>query len=706
MKKNTTNQSENARFQSVYFRAALLNAPTAPEVVAAKEAARKAAEARAEAEAADHVYQSMKREAAKAEAEAARLAALITADPSKPLTEAADRAARIATKAEAEARAAKREADNARKAAKRAEAQQEAAEAIAATVGAALSRRFYAFITTEEKQAADDMTAKAKKAARNADRAEATARAAKARADRMERAADLDESTKAAEAAKAEEKAAKAREARAVADTLTEEAARLAADPAAALIAYHIPAAAIIATGSKAAAATIARDLAAAFVERNAAHFAAAKLAIFPDLSTALERGESTDPKARAAMEEARAAFIGFDAPEMVARQSAKARSRTECTPLSFELRKAAEARDHNAPDLADIESAARSAITAAAYGMEADAQRMEAEAEAIRAAEAQKPAKNRAQNAERTAADLDRAAAAIRERIADPAAPFWMLTARRAAFLAVNNHYTAARKAAEAERPDRADLEKLTATEEEEAAPVVVPMEEAEAIADPAQQLEADPEEEAEAAKAEAIRAAFEKLTAALSPTRRAILADLVTGYTPAQITRRKGYANHATTCEHIAAIRSLFAAFLSERPDLFNAARFSSFLCDSTAAEVIEAEAAKAAKEEKRNAKAEAAADFAKAKEAEAITAAALATLSPIRRRLLFAIKEGGSIRAAAAIIGRNEATAREHIAAIRRALFSALSEARQTEAAEAVKHADFTTIAPTLCGSMTEA
>lgn len=695
--KNTTNKSESARFQSVYFRAALLNAPTAPEVIAAKEAANRSAEARAEAEAAARAYQSMKREAAKAEAEAARLAALITADTSKPLTEAANRAARIATKAEAEARTAKREADNARKAAKRAEAQQEEAEAIAATVGAALSRRFYAFITTEEKQAAKDMAAKAKKAARNADRAEARARAAKARADRMERAADLDESTKAAEAAKADEKAAKAREARAVADTLTEEAARLAADPAAALIAYHIPAAAIMATGSK-AAAIIAHDLAAAFVERNTAHFSAANIVIFPDLSTVPERGESTDPKARAAMEEARAAFIGFDAPEMVARQSVKARSRTECTPLSFALRKAAEARDHNDPDLSDIESAARSAITAAAYGTEADAQRMEAECEAIRAAEAQKPAKDRAQNAERTAADRERAAAAIRERIADPAAPFWILNARRAAFLAVNNHYTAARKAAEAERPERADLEKLTAPEEAEAAPVVVPMEEAEAIADPAQQLEADPEEEAREARAAFILSAGEKLTAVLSLTRRAILDDLQAGYTSEQIARRR-QCHHATICEHIAAIRAIFTAFLSERPDLFNAARFSSFLCNSTAAEVIE-------RTERRTEKAEAAADFAKAKEAEAVTAAALATLSPIRRRLLFAIKEAGSVKAAAESIGKSRATVREHIEAIRRALFSALSEAGQTEAAEAVKNADFATIAPTLCGSMPEA
>ena len=46
------------------------------------------------------------------------------------------------------------------------------------------------------------------------------------------------------------------------------------------------------------------------------------------------------------------------------------------------------------------------------------------------------------------------RTAAAIREKAADPAAPFWILTAYRAAFLAVNDHLTACRAIRTAEAP------------------------------------------------------------------------------------------------------------------------------------------------------------------------------------------------------------------------------------------------------------
>lgn len=375
-----------------------------------------------------------------------------------------------------------------------------------------------------------------------------------------------------------------------------------------------------------------------------------------------------------AALNEARAAFIGYEAAEMVARQSAKKRADTEATPLAFAIKAAAEARDHAAPDLADLESAARVPLCAIAYGSEAEAAKAEAEAERIQAAEAEKPRKDRNGNEAREAARLLEAAAAIREKEADPAAPFWILSARRVSFRSLNDYYFALRSVRENESPEAVDFDLLT---------------------DPATDPESPENTEAAKARRAAILSAFERLTAILTPTRRAIFADMVKGYTVAQITARRGYVNHAPACRHIDKIKATAAALLTEAaPDLAEAVKAAALLSGSRPAAIIAAEAEAAKAEATRptlQGRKAAAADFSDLCRAEAVkaaTAATLAALTPTRRRLLFALREAGSIRAAAAALNKNEATAREHIKATRAAFIAALLNISTAESMEAVK------------------
>ena len=620
------------------------------------------------------------------------------------------------------------------------------------------ARRYIAFITTAEKARAEAAAKEAKTAARTADKREENARAAVARAERLNAAADLDEAAKAAAVDKAAEAVTKAEEARARAVALAEEADRAAADPAAVRIAFTVTPAAIrearadliaaeaatreaLATAKARAAlakkrarnerkaaekareeanaaalaaatektpaailaavqasraartaeaaadlaailageaaeeaeakardhyrnkapadpAAVARRAALAAIDR-AAIFSAVALSIFPDLDDAPERAaaeeaeakaraaraalrekmqaptnaaavlaaEEKDPEALAAvlaaakaatrarlLAEARAVFVGYEAPEAVARQSAKARSRAESSPLAWELRREAEARDHYAPDLAECESAARYPIVAATYGNGEAAERAAQTAAAIRADEAKKPRVYRDPAARRAAAEAERVAACIAERAADPAAPFWIEEARRAVF------------------------------------------------------------------------------------------GLLVQRYGAKEIARKRGYKDHKAAREHLAAIRAAVAAFLAQTaPEKAAAIRAAAFMDGATP----EARAAAANAEKATRAEANAAAIT----RAEAATRAALVALSPIRRRLLFALRDQKTIRKAAAALEKNEATAREHLAAIRAALVAAVekatpAEAARAEAAAAIRAADLVALAPTLCAIIEKA
>ena len=482
--------------------------------------------------------------------------------------------------------------------------------------------------------------------------------------------------------------------------------------------------------------AAVARRAALAAIDR-AAIFSAVALSIFPDLDDAPERAaaeeaeakaraaraalrekmqaptnaaavlaaEEKDPEALAAvlaaakaatrarlLAEARAVFVGYEAPEAVARQSAKARSRAESSPLAWELRREAEARDHYAPDLAECESAARYPIVAATYGNGEAAERAAQTAAAIRADEAKKPRVYRDPAARRAAAEAERVAACIAERAADPAAPFWIEEARRAAFLALNNHYTATRAVKINERPDPAALDVLT---DPAARADLLPIEAAETIPDPATDPTRDPA--AEEANAAAILAAVEKAAATMTPARRAVFGLLVQRYGAKEIARKRGYKDHKAAREHLAAIRAAVAAFLAQTaPEKAAAIRAAAFMDGATP----EARAAAANAEKATRAEANAAAIT----RAEAATRAALVALSPIRRRLLFALRDQKTIRKAAAVLKIGEATARDNLNATRAALAAAVEKATP-EAAAAIRAADLVALAPTLCAILGE-
>lgn len=415
-----------------------------------------------------------------------------------------------------------------------------------------------------------------------------------------------------------------------------------------------------------------------------------------------------------AAREQERAELAALNAaPEAVARQVAKRSTEREGTPKQWAIRRAAESRDALDPDFADMISAARVALSAATYGSEAEAADLEARAAAMFAA-AKDPDPYTRQSVSR--GDLAearanvRAAAVIRAQLADPAAPFWILDAYRAAFLAVNDHLTACRSIRTAEAPAPLSLDEIDP-------------------ADPAFIVDFDPEAEKEAsARAATLRAAFAKVSATLSPTRRRVWTLAGKGYTPEAIAAKMRRA-HSTICEHLHTIRATAAAVLkAEAPDLA-AAILAADLLEAADLEAVKREAAKReaaeatakATEAARRAvlkgdpeapeakeAAEAATEATKAAEAadlEAATApattaaatlaAAVAALSPIRREIWARLAKGQSGREIAREMNRNEATTREHIKAIRAALAAAM-EATAPDLAEALKAADLAAVA----------
>lgn len=637
-------------------------------------------------------------------------------------------------------------------------------------------RRYVVFAHSAPKVAAEAAAIEARKTARAASRAETAAR-------KMEkRAADL-ATIEAADLARA---------ARAAADLAATEAANaeaaaatLVADPAAYSVAVTIEARTIHEARAEAAA-----RFAAAATRGIIAHPATIRAYIDP--RAAIEARAATDParavlaaakvayteapeaermEAAAKVTEARRDLVAAEAeaeaaeaaalaeaPEAVARQVAKRATEREGTEKQWNIRRAAEAREHFDNDFFDMIAAARVPLVACLYGTEAEAATMEAEAAATYATAADPDPYTREAV---TLSDLaaarakERAAAIIRAKVADPAAPFWVADAYHAAFLGVNDHLTAARAIRTKNTPAPLSLDDL---HEAEAATLA-------AFFDPEAAAEAE-------ARAATLRAAFAKVAATLTPTRRRVWTMAGKGYTPEAIAAAMG-RTHSTICEHLHTIRATAAAILkAEAPDLAAALLAADILqaadlaaakreaakreaaeatakateaarraivrgkantpalmeaaeaikaaekaaakarrivateADKAAAEAAEAEAAEALKRAastdpeaaeaaKRAEAAALAADEAPATTTAAALAAAVSALSPIRRDIWARLAKGQSGRQIAREMGRNEATTREHIRAIRATLAAAM-EATAPDLAEALKAADLATIA----------
>ena len=283
-------------------------------------------------------------------------------------------------------------------------------------------------------------------------------------------------------------------------------------------------------------------------------------------------------------------------------------------------------------------------------------------------------------------------------------------MDAYRAAFLAVNDHLTACRSIRTTEAPAPLSLDEIDP-------------------ADPAFIVDFDPEAEREAnTRAATLRAAFAKVAATLSPTRRRVWTLAGKGYTPEAIAAKMS-RTHSTICEHLHTIRTTAAAVLkAEAPDLA-AAILAADLLEAADLEAVKREAAKreaaeatakateaarravlkgdpeapeakeAAEAATKATKAAEAADLeaatAPATTAAATLAAAVAALSPIRREIWARLAKGQSGREIAREMSRNEATTREHIKAIRAALAAAM-EATAPDLAEALKAADLAAVA----------
>ncbi|MBQ8404642.1 MAG: hypothetical protein IJX55_09525, partial [Clostridia bacterium] len=280
---------------------------------------------------------------------------------------------------------------------------------------------------------------------------------------------------------------------------------------------------------------------------------------------------------AEAAAEAAEAVALA-EAPEAVARQTAKKATTREGTPTQWEIRRAAEAREHFDPDFFEMISAARVPLAAALYGSEAEAADLEARAAATFAAAKDPDPYTRESVSRGDLAEARanvRAAAVIRAKLADPAAPFWILDAYRAAFLSVNDHLTACRSIRTTEAPAPLSLDEIDP-------------------ADPAILVDFDPEAEKEAeARAATLRAAFAKVAATLTPTRRRIWTLAGKGYTPENIAA-KMHRHPKTIQEHLQAIRTAAAAVLmGEAPDLAATLHAAAII---EAAALAESEASKA--------------------------------------------------------------------------------------------------------------
>lgn len=526
-------------------------------------------------------------------------------------------------------------------------------------------RKYIAFAFTAEKLAAEEAAKEARKAERAAERAEAKARGKEARAARLE-------GTEKAETAKTE-----AAEARETAEEKREAAktARAAADYLAALDTAYIAALTVYGKTVQEATAAALRKY-EAFTARGIAPKIAALRCYF-------------DPEAlntkNAAEREAAEAVLFCEAPEAVARKAAKKATEREGNETQWKIRRAAEAREHFDPDFFEMISAARIPLLTITNGSEATAEKLEATAAPIiEAAASLDPfirdsiSPDTLRNAR---ADI-RAAQIIRDKLASRE-DFWILDMYRAAYLAVNDHLTLCRSIRTKEAPAPISLEEL----DPESPDFIVDF---------------DPEAEKEAKeRAATLRAAFERVTAILTPTRRNIWKLAAKGY-GVNATAAKTKRTEATVREHLAAIRTTAAAVLKDTAptlaaalltvDIFEAANAEQIIAAAKTARAAEkAEAAKEAKAAATNTAAEA---LTATETAEKLRAA-VAKLSPIRREIWKHIAKGESEREIAASMKRAKTTVREHIIAIRAALAADMEKDAPT-LAEALRAANLQTIA----------
>lgn len=530
--------------------------------------------------------------------------------------------------------------------------------------------RYAAFAYTVDYLTAAAADKDATKAERRAERAAKSAAAAERRADYAgtDTAADI------------------ARKARAAADVARTEAETA---RAAATIAAAAPGAFVVGFDLTADSPTDAHTAATLTVERMTARGifpAAGAVRVYIDLRPALTAAAVTEnarralnaakaayttdptPERAATVSDARKALTAAErgqecaecaalnaAPEAVARQVAKRSTEREGTPKQWSIRRAAEARDAFDPDFSDMISAARVAMSAAIYGTTAAADEMEQTAAAVLTAAKDPDPVTRSTvtpaDVANARADI-RAAAVIRERAADPAAPFWIIGAYRAAFLSVNDHLTACRAIRTSERPAPLSIDDIDP-------------------ADPAFIVEFDPEAERDAAeRAAALRAAFVRVLSDATPTRRRVLTLAGRGYTVAQIAAKTN-RHPSTIAEHLNAVRVPVAVELTDTaPDIAAALR---------AAAVIEQTAAAVDPQIIITRRATAAAVAAVAEQTAAALAlsAAVDALTPVRREIWTHYRRGESVRGIARAIRRDESTIREHLRHIRADLAAAVED-----------------------------
>lgn len=526
-------------------------------------------------------------------------------------------------------------------------------------------RKYIAFAFTAEKLAAEEAAKEARKAERAAERAEAKAKGKEARAARLE-------GTEKAETAKAE-----ATEARETAEEKREAAksARAAADYLTALDTAYIAALTVYGKTVQEATAAALRKYEALAARGITPKIAALRCYLDPEaLNTknAVER-------------EAAEAVLFCEAPEAVARKAAKKATEREGNETQWKIRRAAEAREHFDPDFFEMISAARVPLLTITKGDEATAEKLEATAAPIIEAAASLDPFIRGSISPDTLrnarADI-RAAKIIREKLASRE-DFWMLEMYRAAYLAVNDHLTLCRSIRTKEAPAPISLEEI----DPESPDFIVDF---------------DPEAEKEAKeRAATLRAAFERVTAILTPTRRNIWKLAAKGYGVNAIAA-KANRHSETVREHIIAIRTTAAAVLKDTAPTLAAALLTVDIFEAASAEQIAA-AAKTARAAEKAETAKEAKAAATNTAAEALTAtetaeklrAAVAKLSPIRRAIWKHIAKGEGTREAARKMSRSEATLREHIIAIRAALAADMEKDAPT-LAEALRAANLQTIA----------
>lgn len=366
-----------------------------------------------------------------------------------------------------------------------------------------------------------------------------------------------------------------------------------------------------------------------------------------------------------------------------IARRTAKNAVCREGTPKQWTIYNAAAAREYD-PDLADMQAAAALALSICANGAAADA-------DALTAAADLAAATPRAELTDMTDIDIRNAgrgtyhADIIRARLAG--SPGWLMDAYHAAYIAVNDHLSDCRSIRNDTRPASLSLDDMDIADYDRA------------------DTDTDP---ADIARADRISAAVKRAYYGLTPTRATVWRYRAKGYTMRDIaaTMRR---DRKTIAEHIDGIRKHTAAvMLSDCPDIAAAILSADIIAaaetyadraaaateraDATAAAAAALQADPAATDTQRKT-ADKAADRA-ATAADALTAA-VATLSPIRRKIWKELERGQNVSAAAAAVGRSRATVREHIAAIRRIL-SAAVRATSPELADALTAADLADVA----------